>query len=145
MEDGAPRGLAVNAFASISLNPPLVLACVAATSTTYPRLFLQDTFAVNILAHHQSHLVPRFAQSGGDKFAGLAWHPGPGGCPIIENVSAHLELEVQNRIPAFTHTIFIGVVTDAAASSVPPLVYLDGRLFDSSGLMAASESRDDPQ
>jgi flavin reductase (DIM6/NTAB) family NADH-FMN oxidoreductase RutF len=141
MEDGVPRGLAVNAFASISLDPPLVLACVAATSTTYPSLFLHDTFAVNILAHDQFELVHRFARSGGDKFAGVSWREGRGGSPIIEGVSAHLELEVQSRLPAFTHTIFIGLVTDATASSVPPLVYLDGRLFDSVTLEAAQARR----
>jgi flavin reductase (DIM6/NTAB) family NADH-FMN oxidoreductase RutF len=141
MDGNIPRGLAVNAFASISLNPPLVLMCVSATSRTYPRLFLQDMCAVNILAHDQHDLVKRFARSGGDKFAGVPWHLGRDGCPIIEGVSAYLELQVQSRLPAFTHTVFIGMVTNAAASSVPPLVYLDGRVFDSSVLLAARDER----
>jgi flavin reductase (DIM6/NTAB) family NADH-FMN oxidoreductase RutF len=132
--DGIPYGLAVNAFSSVSLDPPAVLVCVAATSATYPRLLSTTALAVNILAYDQADVVQRFARSGGDKFAGLDWHPGPEGCPIIEGSSAHLELWVEHRLPAYTHTIFLGKVIGAAATERPPLVYLGGDLLNSGGL-----------
>jgi flavin reductase (DIM6/NTAB) family NADH-FMN oxidoreductase RutF len=136
MVQGTPYGLAVNAFASISLEPPLVLVCVAETSSTYPHLFLGETFAVNVLAHDQAELLDRFARSGGDKFSGVAWRTGSTGCPILEATSAHLELEVHARMPAYTHSIFVGRVLAAGVSDSPPLVYLNGALYDSADLRA---------
>jgi flavin reductase (DIM6/NTAB) family NADH-FMN oxidoreductase RutF len=132
--DGIPYGLAVNAFSSVSLEPPMVLVCVAGTSATYPHLFVSDELAVNILAYDQGAIVARFARSGGDKFAGLEWREGENGCPILAGVSGHLELHVERRLPAFTHTIFLGRVTQAEASGTAPLIYLDGKTFESTAL-----------
>lgn len=134
--DRIPYGLAVNAFASLSLKPPLVLVCVSSTSSTYQRLLETNIFAVNILAHDQEPIARRFAQSGGDKFKDFAWRAGTHGAPVLHGVSAHLELRVQQRIPAGTHTIFIGVILEAIPNNRPPLVYLDGSFFDGTALSA---------
>lgn len=139
MVDDVPYGLAVNAFSSLSIDPPTALVCVASTSATHPRLFLGDTLAVNILAHDQADVVKKFARSGGDKFAKLEWRTGLAGCPIIDGVSAYIELRIEHRLPAYTHTIFIGHVIEAAATDAPPLIYLGGKTFDSTGLRQASE------
>ena len=136
--DGVPFGLAVNAFASLSLTPPRVLACVAATSSTYPRLFEADRLAVNILAHDQIDVARAFARSGGDKFRGLAWQVGAGGAPLLDGVSAQLELTSEHRVRAGTHTIFIGRVVTAQAFERAPLVYLGGAFFDGARLEAVS-------
>jgi flavin reductase (DIM6/NTAB) family NADH-FMN oxidoreductase RutF len=141
MVDDVPYGLAVNAFSSLSIEPPTALVCVASTSATHPRLFLGETLAVNILAHDQVDVMRSFARSGGDKFSGLRWRSGQSGCPIIDGVSAHLELQIEHRLPAYTHTIFIGHVIQAAATGTPPLIYLGGQAFDSMGLQAPSEQR----
>jgi flavin reductase (DIM6/NTAB) family NADH-FMN oxidoreductase RutF len=129
-----PYGLAVNAFSSICLDPPMVLVCVAGTSATYPHLFHCDELAVNILAHDQGNVVERFARSGGDKFAGLDWHAGENGAPVLAGVSAHLELRIERRLPAYTHTIFTGRVTRAVSSAAAPLIYLDGQTFAATAL-----------
>jgi flavin reductase (DIM6/NTAB) family NADH-FMN oxidoreductase RutF len=136
--DGEPYGLAVNAFSSISLTPPLVLVCVAVNSNTHERLFNQEHFAVNILAHDQADIAARFAKSGGDKFADLEWRRGDRGSPILEGVSAHLELSIETRMPAYTHTVFVGRVEDACAGEKPPLLYLAGQFFDGSAVSPAS-------
>lgn len=128
--DGVPYGLVVNAFSSISLAPPLVLVCVAETTSTYERLFCGEHFAVNILARDQADIASTFARSGGDKFAHVAWQPGEHGSPIIDGVSAALELQVQTRLPAYTHTIFIGRVLQAHTRDVDPLIYLGSRFYD---------------
>jgi flavin reductase (DIM6/NTAB) family NADH-FMN oxidoreductase RutF len=135
--DGKPYGLAVNAFSSLSLDPPLVLVCVASTSSTYPRLFDRDAIGINILAHDQAGVAATFARSGGDKFAGIEWRVGEHGAPVIAAVSAHLELRIETRIPAGTHTIFIGRVLDAAAADRPPLIYLGGSFYDGARLESA--------
>ena len=79
MDGGVPRGLAVNAFASVSLEPPTVMVCVQRTSGTHDCLFRAGHLAVNILSTDQLDVVTRFAGKSPDKFAGLDWAPGPFG------------------------------------------------------------------
>jgi flavin reductase (DIM6/NTAB) family NADH-FMN oxidoreductase RutF len=136
--DSVPFGLAVNAFSSLSLDPPSVLVCVAQTSATHPRFLASSHFAVNMLASDQTAVATRFAKSGGDKFGGLAWRRGHRGSPILEAAAAYLELEVEARIPAHTHTILIGRVVDAGTSDRSPLVYLGGRFHDGGRLHAST-------
>src|SRR3954469_17967619 len=76
MDGEQPRGLAVNAFASISLDPPTVMVCVQRTSSTHDCLFRADHLAINILSTAQLDVVSRFAAKSADKFAGLDWRPG---------------------------------------------------------------------
>lgn len=132
--DGTPHGLAVNAFASVALEPSLVLVCVARRAATYGKLFLSDHIGVNILAGDQRAIAERFARSGGDKFAGLAWRPGSCGAPLLDGVAARMELEIVRRVPAYTHTVFVGAVLRAEAFARPPLLYIAGELLDSSTL-----------
>ena len=137
MEGDAPAGLAVNAFSSVSLDPPLVLFCVGRTSQTYPRLFAGDTVCVNILARDQREVAARFAVSGGDKFDEVEWTPGENRAPLLAGVAGRLEGVIETRIAAPTHTIFITRVTAAEAFDREPLVYLGGAYFDSSELAPA--------
>jgi flavin reductase (DIM6/NTAB) family NADH-FMN oxidoreductase RutF len=133
-------GLAVNAFSSVSLDPPLVLVCVAGTAATHPTLFASDRFAVNILAHDQAAIARTFARSGGDKFSGIAWRVGAHGSPILGGVAAHVEALTLQRISAFTHTIFVGRVVDAEVHDRSPLVYLGGSLYDGAALESLPEA-----
>jgi steroid delta-isomerase-like uncharacterized protein len=134
----APAGLAVNAFSSISLDPPLVLFCVGRTSQTYPRLFAGDEVCVNILARDQRAVAQQFAVSGGDKFQGIEWTQGANGAPLLAGVAARLEGVIETRIAAPTHTIFITRVTAAEPFDRDPLIYLAGGYFDSTDLTHAS-------
>lgn len=127
MQEGEPRGLAVNAFASVSLEPPVVMVCVANQAATAPALHTTDHIAINMLAADQVEIARRFATSGGDKFAGLDWQTGRFGAPLLGGVTAHLEAEIERRIPAYTHTIFLALVLDAVVGDRPPMIYLDGR------------------
>ena len=129
-----PFGLAVNAFSSVALDPPMVMVCVAATSSTYPRLFSSDQITINMLASDQQDVARQFGRRGADKFAGIPWHRGNNGTPILDGATAHLEVTIVSRVPAGTHTIFIGRVTDAAATGKAPLVYHNASFFDGSWL-----------
>lgn len=133
-DNGVARGLAVNAFSSVSLDPPLVLVCVAGSASTHAHLAQSDRFAVNILAHGQAGVARAFARSGGDKFAGIPWTLGPHGSPILDGVSAHIEVLTERRISAFTHTIFVGRVIGSAVHDRPPLVYLGGGFYNGAAL-----------
>ncbi|MCZ2849905.1 flavin reductase family protein [Modestobacter sp. VKM Ac-2978] len=132
--EGKPYGLAVNSFSSVSLDPPLILFAVNVTSSSYPWLFSADHVAVNLLSTSQTAVVRRFAQSGGDKFADIEWTTGQTGSPLIAGCTGRFELAVRYKIPAYTHTVFIGEVVCAEYTDDPALIYLGGKFFDSSDL-----------
>lgn len=130
--EGIPYGLVVNAFSSVSMEPPMILVCINERSSSYPRFFLGNHFGVSILANDQIEIARRFARSGGDKFAEIAWETGANGAPLILGASAHLELDVAGMVPAGTHTIFVGKITTAGGNAKPPLVYFDSKFHDGS-------------
>lgn len=128
-EEGLPRGLAVNAFMSVSLEPPVILVSVAQSSRTHALLVSGDAFAVNILADDQANIVKTFASSAEDKFAGISWRRGASGAPIIDGVAGWFEAVTIQYVQAFTHTFIVGKVTDAGMSDVDPIIYSGGQLF----------------
>jgi steroid delta-isomerase-like uncharacterized protein len=133
-EDDQPKGLAVNSYASISLEPPLVLVSVQKTSSTYATLFASTHLGINILSADQLDTVGRFSRSGVDKFAGLAWHAGPAGSPLIDHSAAALEAEIRERFQAKTHTIFVCRVRHAEIGEDDPMIYRAGKFFHSADL-----------
>jgi steroid delta-isomerase-like uncharacterized protein len=134
MEDGKPKGLAVNAYSSISLEPPLVMVCVQKTSSTYPALFGSTHLGINILSREQKSTVSTFASKSSDKFADIAWHQGPEGSPLIDSSSAMIEAEIRERFQAKTHTIFVCRVRHAEGTDIEPMVYKAGRFYDGANL-----------
>ena len=130
VDDGTPRGLAVNAFASISLDPATVMVAVQHTSSTHYCLFLADHLAINILSTDQLGVVNRFAVKSDDKFAGLDWDAGPFGSPLIARSAAVMEVEIRERLRASTHTVFMCRVVHAEVSNRHPMVYSAGKFFD---------------
>jgi flavin reductase (DIM6/NTAB) family NADH-FMN oxidoreductase RutF len=116
MADG-PVGLAVGAFFSVSLEPPLVGFCVRQTSGTWPLIQAADSFCVNVLADDQEAVSRRFAASGidtYDRFDGLAWEATPSGAPRLVDALAWLDCAVVAVHPAGDHDICVGRV-DALA------------------------------
>ncbi|GAA2314231.1 ester cyclase [Streptomyces kunmingensis] len=127
---GTPRGLAVNAFSSISLDPPMVLVCVQRSSSTHPALHRATHLGVNILAADQLDVAKTFASKGEDKFADIRWAPGEHGVPLIEDSSAQVEVEIAERLEVGSHTVFTGRVVSARHGDRAPLVYSGGGFFD---------------
>lgn len=111
--DGVPLGKAANSFHSVSLDPPLVAWCVDVRSTRYDEWIAAPGFVVHILADDQTDLVYRFARRGGDKFADLAWQPGPWEMPQLE-ASLRLTCRTWKQFEAGDHTYLIGEVIDVA-------------------------------
>jgi flavin reductase (DIM6/NTAB) family NADH-FMN oxidoreductase RutF len=134
MDDEKPRGLAVNAFSSISLDPPTVMVAVQRTSSTHECLFRAEHLAINILSVDQIDVVGVFATKSADKFAGLDWEPGPFGSPLIQRSAAQMEVEIRERLQASTHTLFVCRVLHAAVSDRHPMVYSAGKFFDGGAL-----------
>jgi flavin reductase (DIM6/NTAB) family NADH-FMN oxidoreductase RutF len=69
------------------------------------------------------------ARSGGDKFSDIPWTLARHGSPILDGVSGHIEVLIERRISAFTHTIFVGRVIGSAVHDRPPLVYVGGSFY----------------
>ncbi|MGQ7788241.1 flavin reductase [Nesterenkonia sp. K-15-9-6] len=133
-DEGRPRGLAVNAYTSVSLEPPLVLVCIQKSSSTYPALFSATHLGINILGTRQRETIATFASKASDKFASVDWHPAPAGSPLIDGSPASLEAEIRDRFQAKTHTVFICRVGHAEVTDADPMLYKAGSFFDSDGL-----------
>lgn len=132
---GGPVGLAANSYASVSLDPPLVLVCVQKTALTYPALFQSNHLGISILGNTQRAVVEVFASKTADKFAHVRWHAGPHGSPLIDGSAAHIEAEIKERLQAKTHAVFIARVTYVKASEIAPMVYKAGEFYDGDSLV----------
>ena len=125
---GEPVGFACQAFAALSLEPPLVLFCPAKTSATWPRLASSGRFCANILAAEQQDLARRFGVTGPDKFSGLAWSADPDGLPILAGVLTWASCTIEGVREAGDHYVVTGRVSrlgDCVAGD--PLLFYRGR------------------
>lgn len=127
---GAPVGLSVNSFTSVSLEPPLVAFCAAKASSSWPRIRETGRFAVNVLAEHQEDVSRVFATRGrgSDKFDDLRWYPSPSsGSPILDGVLAWVDCTLENEYDAGDHVLVVGRVQDLdVADEGRPLVFYRG-------------------
>jgi flavin reductase (DIM6/NTAB) family NADH-FMN oxidoreductase RutF len=136
-DDGLPRGLTVNAFCAVSLQPPLALACVDKRSNTLPAVQLTGGFTANILAAGREGLARRMATKLSDKFEGLKWRrpEGDAGGPILEeDTAAYAVCTLTQTIEAGDHWILVGLVAEGAQTEgITPMIY-SRRLYDALGL-----------
>lgn len=119
------HGMTVSAFASVSLDPPLVLVCADKGSETHEVIRRGGAFAVSILGEGQEELSSRFAREGNEsrRFDGLACEPGATGCPHIPGALATLDCVVAKAVDAGDHVVYIGRVEAAGGTGGRPLVY----------------------
>jgi flavin reductase (DIM6/NTAB) family NADH-FMN oxidoreductase RutF len=107
------RGLTVNAFCSVSLNPPLILICVDLTSTICPGIRESGVFAVNMLTEKQEELSRCFATASAERYEGFChacYHVAATGAPIIDDALAFIDAQVVAEYPGGDHVIFLGQV-----------------------------------
>ncbi|MBX9457859.1 MAG: flavin reductase family protein [Rhizobium sp.] len=128
-EEGAPIGFTANSFTSVSLDPPLLLVCLAKTSRNYATLTGAKGFAVNILAEDQKDLSNTFARPVEDRFAAVAWKNGPFGSPVFANVAAWFDCAMHELVDAGDHVILIGRVEGFDNSGRTGLGYARGGYF----------------
>jgi len=123
---GAPHGLTVSSFTSVSLHPPLVLICVGHEATNFALFSTATHFGINILKEDQQALSDRFARRGHDRFGGLAWQPGKTGVPLLPGCLAQIECAVHQRVRAGDHDIFVGEMVRAHVTDGEPLIHVLG-------------------
>lgn len=118
MDHGDPVGLTCQSFSSVSLSPPMVLFVPARTSRAWPLIRQHGRFGVSVLGADQADVSTVMASPGVDKFAQVAWHPGPvTGVPLVDGAIAHLECEVDAVHEGGDHHVVIGRVLGLAAAT----------------------------
>ncbi|MFM7335994.1 MAG: flavin reductase family protein [Tabrizicola sp.] len=127
--DGTPRGFTANSFTSVSLDPPLLLVCLAKTAHSADTFANALHFAVNILAEDQKAVSGLFASRAPDKFAQCAWTPGPSDMPLIDGALAQFTCANHQLVDAGDHLILIGLIQHFAATEGQPLGYFRGNYF----------------
>jgi flavin reductase (DIM6/NTAB) family NADH-FMN oxidoreductase RutF len=125
------HGLTVNAFTSVSLDPPLILVCIQKNGLSHSTLSGCETFVVNILSEEQKELSDRFANPAIDseeRFRDLSFRVSENGIPILAGNLGHLECRVLNQFEGGDHTIFIGQVENGDFSEgKQPLLFYESR------------------
>ncbi|MFM9012277.1 MAG: flavin reductase family protein [Gemmatimonadota bacterium] len=125
---GTDLGMTATAFTSLSLDPPLILACVDAKATMATPLVEGAAFAVHVLREDQEQLSRRFAATTGDRFANLALERSPDGTPLLPDTLMRMECTAVARHPGGDHHIIVGRPQRVTVAAIgEPLLYFRGR------------------
>lgn len=128
--DEQRAGITVNAFCSVSLEPPLVLVCIEQRNYTHDLLIEAGTFAINFLTSQQADISRCFAGQGDEKlvgFCGVTTHPVATGAPVFDECLAFVDCRVVAVYPGGDHSIVIGRVEALGSSDATPLLYYHAR------------------
>jgi flavin reductase (DIM6/NTAB) family NADH-FMN oxidoreductase RutF len=123
-----PIGTTVNAFCSVSLDPPLLLICLDHANPALAPLQQCGVFGVNILSAGSRELALRFSRNPDeDRFAGLAYRAREGGAPQLEGAPVFIECVLEHSYEGGDHRIVVGRGLHIEhASEMPPLLYHKG-------------------
>jgi flavin reductase (DIM6/NTAB) family NADH-FMN oxidoreductase RutF len=124
--DGKREGLTANSFAALSLDPPLVLWSLNRKAKSRLSFEQSPHFAINVLAAHQRHISNHFASPRPDKFEGIAWAPGFGGCPTLPDCLALFECRLERTFAGGDHLLFIGRIERFRWRAGEPLLFSCG-------------------
>ena len=129
-----PVAITANSFASVSLDPPLVLWSPAKSSRRFEHFAHAQRFAIHILDETQKSICDGFNRSK-TAFDGLDWSTGPSGVPLIAGVAACFECNLEARHDAGDHVILVGRVIRAHVTGGEPLIFHGGRYGRFQGLL----------
>jgi flavin reductase (DIM6/NTAB) family NADH-FMN oxidoreductase RutF len=123
-------GITINAFTSVSLDPPLVLVCVERRSYVHDVIAASGAFAVNVLTAEQADVSRCFAAKSEAKlarFCGVTTHDEVTGAPIFDQCAGFVDCRLEAVYPGGDHSIFVGRVVALGGNDVPPLLYYRGK------------------
>jgi 3-hydroxy-9,10-secoandrosta-1,3,5(10)-triene-9,17-dione monooxygenase reductase component len=124
---GAPIGLTINSFSSVSLDPPLVLWSLTRRSPNLAHFSTAEKFAINILNRDQSDISRRFSMPVSDRFCDVSWQPGINGMPLLCGSVATFECQTERLTDGGDHVVFFGKVLDHRQEDLEPLLFFAGR------------------
>ena len=130
--DGEVHGMTANAFASVSLDPMLVLVCVDHTTRTHAHLHAKKRFGINVLAENQRAISEYYARpershDHAEAEAGARFDRTAHGTPMLRESLAYLECRLRSAEQAGDHTIFIAEVEDVVVGDGDPLMFFRGK------------------
>lgn len=128
--DGSAVGLTANSFTSVSMDPPLVLVCVAREAASRAALTEGPGFAVSVLAADQQALAMQFARRGADKFAGVRARREATGAPVLEGAAAWFDCTPHSVADGGDHVVLFGRVAAFGRAERPALGWRRGRFVD---------------
>lgn len=128
-ETGAPVGFTANSFASASLEPPLLSISISKSSRNFHHFASGKSFAINILAEHQKEISNTFARPVEDRFAAVSWRKEKTGAPVLSDVCAWFDCDLEQAIDAGDHAILLGRVVAFDVTPEPGLGYYRGSYF----------------
>jgi flavin reductase (DIM6/NTAB) family NADH-FMN oxidoreductase RutF len=131
-DGGRVQGMTANAFASVSLDPLLVLVCVDRKAQTHAHLHARKRFGVNVLAANQRAISEYYAKpphmpDRAEQEAGARFDRTPHGTPVLHGALAYLECRLHTAQVAGDHTIFIAEVEEVVVREGEPLLYFRGQ------------------
>ncbi len=124
--DAGIRGITVSSFCSLSLDPPLILICVARTAVSHGTIQEQRCFGVNFLRSDQLPLAELAAGRSGERgswLAGAAWRTAVTSAPLLVDCLGWLDCALVGQPDGGDHTIFLGRVEEAGGSDGSPLLW----------------------
>ena len=130
--DGEVHGMTANAFASVSLDPMLVLVCVDHSTRTHAHMHAKKRFGVNVLGEDQRSISDYYARpqrthERAEAEAGARFDRTPHGTPMLHGSLAYLECRLRSAEDAGDHTIFIAEVEDVVVREGDPLLFFRGK------------------
>jgi flavin reductase ActVB len=129
-EHGERWGFTASSFCSLSLDPPLVLVCLARTAQCHDSFLGATSWALHLLTADHAELAQRFATRGADKFADHSVSTSDRGLPILDGYSVALECDAHESHEGGDHTILIGHVRDIHLGREAPAVYYQRRFHE---------------
>ncbi|MEV5647352.1 flavin reductase family protein [Nocardia sp. NPDC052254] len=128
MDAEGPVGFACQSFASVSLDPPLILFCVDHEGKSWPRIRGTGRFSINVLRENQADLCLRFGSRTGRKYEGLEWEMSKWSTPLLPGVLMRVHAEIHDVHAAGDHDVVIGRVLDLESlTEERPLIFFRGK------------------
>ncbi|MGY1718653.1 flavin reductase family protein [Blastococcus sp. SYSU DS0552] len=126
-----PHGGTVNAFTSLSADPPQIIVCLAKHSRTWQAVAASGAFAVNILSAAQQDVARLFASSEPGKMSRVEWAPAENGAPLLDGVVSSIECTLTAAFEQATHMLLIGSVTGATHhADREPLIFFRSTMHE---------------
>ena len=121
---GRNRGITINSFSSVSLEPPLILFCLDKATPSFDSFYAAGRFAVNVLRAGQHALSVRFSTAAADKWDGVHYDVWPGDLPVLRGCLASFACRREALYEGGDHVIIVGRVEQlATAGPGEPLIY----------------------
>jgi flavin reductase ActVB len=121
--DGRWWGFTASSFCSVSMDPPLVLTCLANTAQCFPAFAEATRWNIHVLQHRHADLAIRFATRGAAKFDGAGFQPDADGLPFLSGVSISLRCTTYSKVDGGDHLVLMGRVEEVGLGEEMPFVY----------------------